>query len=248
MALGGGLEEIDALCKRIGPPSSTRFTVILPSGKVMGDSFADPHLMDNHIDRPEIIQAMSNNIGISVRTSRTLHKRMIYVSICLKDGPNIIGMLRGAFPLSYIDRELSAVRKKMAFGSLFVAIFAALISLYVSRRISRPIEEVRKGAERFAEGDFGYRLPVEGAREIRSLSVGMNQMAAELQKRFEIIRQQRSELETILSSMMEGVLTVDTDEHVVTMNASVARIFGLDPEWARGRSLQEVLGNHVIGR
>ncbi len=239
-------KDIDMLCKRIGPPSGTRFTVILPSGRVVGDSLADPSLMDNHADRPEIIQAIKYNRGTSVRTSYTLHKKMIYGAVSLKDGTKITGILRAAFPFASIERQLAEVRKRMAFGSLFVAIFAALISLYVSRRISRPIEEIRKGTERFAEGDFGHRLPVEGAREIRDLAVGMNQMAMELQKRFEVIRQQRTELETILSSMREGILTVDKDEHVVGMNEAASVISGVDFKWAQGRSLQEVFRNPVI--
>ncbi|OPX39940.1 MAG: hypothetical protein B1H11_01605 [Desulfobacteraceae bacterium 4484_190.1] len=239
-------KDIDMLCKRIGPPSGTRFTVILPSGRVVGDSLADPRLMDNHADRPEIIQAIKNNTGTSVRTSYTLHKKMIYGTVILKDGTEIIGILRAAFPFASIEKQLAEVRKRMVLGSLFVAIFAALISLYMSRRISRPIEKIRKGTERFAEGDFGHRLPVEGAREIRGLAVGMNQMAMELQRRFEVIRQQRIELETILSSMREGILTVDRDEHVVSINEAACMILGVGYEWVRGRSVQEVFRNPVI--
>jgi two-component system phosphate regulon sensor histidine kinase PhoR len=238
--------RIDALCKKLGPLSATRFTVILPSGKVIGDSSVNPRLMDNHLDRPEVMQALRDNFGISVRTSNTLQKEMMYVSLCIRNGPRIYGFLREAVSLTAIEMAIVSAQKKIAFGSLFVAIFAASISFYVSFRISRPLEDIRKGAERFASGDFEGRLSVTGSREIGSLSESMNKMAAELRQRFDIITRQRVELETILSSMMEGVLAVDRNEKVIMINDSAAKTFGLDLEKAHGRSLQEVIRNSAI--
>ena len=50
---------VDSICKAIGGQSATRFTIILPSGKVIGDSQETPRLMDNHAKRPEIAKALS---------------------------------------------------------------------------------------------------------------------------------------------------------------------------------------------
>ena len=50
--------SVDPLCKRLGRNSSTRITIILPSGRVIGDSREDPALMDNHATRPEISEAL----------------------------------------------------------------------------------------------------------------------------------------------------------------------------------------------
>jgi len=74
-------KSVDQLCKKVGRRSTTRLTVILPSGKVIGDSTEDPERMDNHVDRPEIIQALNSEVGISIRYSRTLQKDMMYVGI-----------------------------------------------------------------------------------------------------------------------------------------------------------------------
>ena len=87
-------KNVDRLCKKIGRLATTRLTVILPSGKVIGDSKNDPVSMDNHVDRPEIIQALSDQVGISIRYSRTLQKNMMYVGIPLKENFHIIGVVR----------------------------------------------------------------------------------------------------------------------------------------------------------
>jgi len=52
---------VDSLCKSLGETAKTRFTYILPSGKVIGDSNADPRSMANHADRPEIARDAAKN-------------------------------------------------------------------------------------------------------------------------------------------------------------------------------------------
>ena len=51
--------SMDLICKKIGKAASTRVTIILPSGKVIGDSEGNPADMDTHVDRPEFIQALN---------------------------------------------------------------------------------------------------------------------------------------------------------------------------------------------
>ena len=47
-------DRIDAICKEIGKTTGTRVTIILPSGVVVGDSFGNVNIMENHMKRPEI--------------------------------------------------------------------------------------------------------------------------------------------------------------------------------------------------
>jgi two-component system phosphate regulon sensor histidine kinase PhoR len=75
---------IDQICKEIAQQVTTRITVILPSGEVIGDSEKDPATMDNHVDRPEVRQALRGQVGVSRRYSRTLGQDMMYVGIPLK--------------------------------------------------------------------------------------------------------------------------------------------------------------------
>ena len=53
------IQQIDALCKELGQKAATRITVILPDGKVAGDSDESPQKMDNHADRPEVVDALA---------------------------------------------------------------------------------------------------------------------------------------------------------------------------------------------
>jgi len=64
-------EGLQTFCREIGALGATRVTVILPSGQVVGDSAQDPNLMDNHLDRPEVREALKGQVGVSIRYSLT---------------------------------------------------------------------------------------------------------------------------------------------------------------------------------
>ena len=142
-----------------------------------------------------------------------------------------------------IDEALENIEVKIAVGGLLIAILAAILSLLVSRRISRPIEEIKKGAEGFARGDFEHRLPVSNSEELGSLSETMNQMAVELQNRINSMREQRNELEAVLSSMVEGVIAVDNEERIISVNQAAAQMLETNPSDVQNRSIQEVVRN-----
>ena len=65
----------------------------------MADSNEHPEKMDNHANRPEVIQAFSGSWGQSIRYSRTLQTKMMYVSKPIYDEGQLIGVLRSAFPI-----------------------------------------------------------------------------------------------------------------------------------------------------
>ncbi|MCK5243664.1 MAG: HAMP domain-containing protein [Desulfobacterales bacterium] len=237
---------VDSLCKRIGRRASTRITIILPSGKVIGDSREDPAKMDNHVDRPEFMQALTGPSGTSMRYSRTLEKNMMYVGIPVRANEQTLAVVRTSIPVTAIDVALKEIQIRIAGAGLVIALFAAALSLIVSRRITRPIEELKKGAESFARGDFQCTLPVSESEEIGGLAEAMNEMARQLHERINTIIGQRNEIEGVLCSMIEGVIAVDMDERVLSMNNAAARMFGCNPSEAQGRSIQEIVRNTVL--
>ena len=237
---------VDAVCKELGKNSATRITVILPSGQVVGDSRETPRMMENHANRPEIAAALKGETGMSRRYSKTLMQKMMYVAIPLQQDAATYGVIRASLPTTSIDRELRSIQLKIGAGGFLIALIAAGISLIVSRRISRPIEEMKKSADRFADGDLTHRLAVPDAVELASLAEALNQMAAQLDRRIQTIVSQHNELETVLASMLEGVVAVDNEERIININAAAAEFFECDPEKCQGRNLPEVIRNSAL--
>lgn len=168
------LGYLDFKCKVIGNKTGTRVTIILPSGQVIGDSFGETDHMENHIKRPEIMSALKGNQGISRRYSSTLDKNMMYVALPVIKDALIIAVLRTALSISIIDDKIRSVRNSIFLAILATILTAGAVSLLVSRHVARPIEEMKKEAAQFAQGNLKRRMAVPDSEELSELAVVMN--------------------------------------------------------------------------
>lgn len=234
---------IDELSKILGPGSSTRITIILTDGKVIADSDENPGRMENHSDRPEIKDALEKGTGRSMRFSSTLGEKLMYLAVPIEEQGKILAIVRTAHPVTAMNKELQNIYNRIFLSVLIVAIIAAGLSLVISRRISRPIEQMKDTAQRFASGELNLRVSVPKQIELAELAGALNEMARQLQNRFETITKQRNESEAILSSMVEGVLAVDSRGHIVSVNQAAANFLGIDRKEAQGRNVEEVIRN-----
>jgi len=239
----GDSTAVNRLCRELSQTVGARITIILPSGKVMGDSQENPVRMDNHADRPEIMAALDGQVGISNRFSHTLRKDMMYLAIPHIRGNSLPAVIRLAIPITSIRQSLKGGYLKLALAGLLIALLAAAVSLAVSYQISRPLREIKNGAEHFARGDFDHKLPIPNSEEIGGLAETLNQMAGQLDERIRTILRQRHEQEAVLSSMVEGVLAVDADECIININSSAVDMLGIQTGRVRGQSLQEAVRN-----
>lgn len=235
------IPAIDKICKELGKLTDTRITVVDSEGLVLGDSDEDPRLMGNHGKRPEIVQAYTGHRGITTRFSNTLQKNLMYVALPILENGNIVGVVRTSLPVSAIEGTLDSFYTKVFIGGIIIILLAALFSIFMFQRLTRPIKELQQGAVQFAGGQLDTRLPITDTEEIAILAESMNHMAEQLDRRIHTIMEQRNEKETILSSMSEGVLALDTDENIVSLNRAAADLLQLKSDEAIGKSIHEIV-------
>ena len=251
----GALEE---LVTRLGAASGTRITIIsaeqpgVPIGTVLADSDVDPVSMPDHSTRPEFEEALTASSGAAIHYSIELGKHMVYVAIPSREDGKVTTVVRASIPMTSVDEALSTLYWRIAISAVVVALIAALVGLLVTRRLSRPIRDIRDGAERLAAGDFTHKLYVPRTEEFAAVAESFNHMAEELDDKLRTLTHERNEREAVLSSMVEGVLAVDTEERVIAVNAAAARLLDLEPEAVDGKTIQEVVRNpdlqHVVAR
>ena len=245
--------QLEALVKAIGTRADTRLTLIAgpdgsvgATGKVLADSEADPATMPNHNtpSRPEVQTALAGGTAHVARFSDTLKERMLYVAVPVFDSSHqVTAVIRTALPLTQVNLALDNMTRRIVFGTLIVALAVALLGFVVSRQISSRMREIKRGAARFAAGDFSHEIHVSTADEIGEVAVGLNAMGRRLSETIQTITDERNEQEAVLAGMTEGVLAVDGQERVITINAAAARLLAVDPDDAQGRSIQEVVRN-----
>ena len=236
------------LVKRLGEKSGTRITIILNDGRVLADSDENAQQMDNHGQRPEILEAFAGRQGISIRFSKTLGQSLMYVAIPAYTEGQLVGSIRTAFPVSAIDATLKGIYLKLLLAGLVIAVLLAPVCWWFSRRLSYPLELMTDGAQRFSHGDLDIPLAVTGSEETQRLAEAMNQMAAKLADRIGQEIEQRSEIETVLGCMVEGIIAVDNDEHIIRLNRAAAELFKVSPQLNPGRPIQEVIRQAELQR
>jgi two-component system phosphate regulon sensor histidine kinase PhoR len=234
-------QGVDSLSKEIGRIISTRITVILPDGRVIGDSEDEPAKMENHSGRPEVQSALKTGKGVSVRYSSTIHQRLMYLALPVMQSGEIALIVRTSVSIKTIDDALESIKTKMAIAGAIIAAIMAILSLFISRRISRPLEELKLGAEQFSRGELHHKLAVPESAEIGALAEAMNIMAEQLDRHIKILTRQRNEQEAILASMLEGVLAIDLQEKIISMNYAAGRMLKVDLISSHGRAIQEAI-------
>jgi two-component system, OmpR family, phosphate regulon sensor histidine kinase PhoR len=239
----GDYRQLDALCKELGAKAAARITVILPSGRVVADSFEAPEMMDNHANREEVLQALAEDFGIASRLSDTLQEKMLYAAVPVRMDGRTLGVVRTAVASVRMGETLWAIQGRLVVASVVVGLLAAGVSFWVARRLSRPVEEIHRVAEQLARGNLHYRLPIPTSREAAEVARTMNTLAAQLDARLGDVLQQKNEREAILSSMIEGVVAIDGQQRVISLNQAGARLFDCDAQAVVGRTLQQVVRN-----
>ena len=239
----GDLAAIQELTLQLGRKTDIRLTLIDPSGKVIGESYENPAQMDNHLDRPEVQQALEKSIGFNVRQNPGQDLKMMFVAVRLDRQQKPLAVLRTSVSIGSFDEALQKVLGNFIQSAILVALILAVVSWYVIWRISKPLRQIRRGTRRFGHGDLGHRLPIPDNKEMASLARTINQMAEELSGRIETITKQRNEQEAVLSSMTEGVLAVDIDNRCISVNKAVAEMLNMSVPDPVGRTIQEVVRN-----
>lgn len=238
-------EEVQKKSQKLGDESSTRITIILPSGRIIGDNKKDPATMDNHKNRPEITQAILSGKGLSIRYGHTLAIDSMYFAMPIMAQDTIIGVMRTSTPLYTLQNALWSIYYKVSLGFFILIIITAFASWWMSKALVRPLEIIKVQAQQLAKGDFSSRVQLSSNDSLESEQLGQafNEIAIQLNQRIETILNQRNEQEAVFSSMVEGVVAVDSSENILRINQAAYNILKISEKNIEGVKLKNVIEN-----
>ena len=230
--------DLDRLAKQIGAGIDTRVTIIAPDGVVLGDSEADPAAMENHLDRPEVREAIRSGTGESARHSDTLGVDLTYVASAVTVDGDVAVVVRVARPTEAINDSIAEIRRTVLVAVLITASVAALLSFAIGGTIMRPLGNLTRAARSIAAGNLGERVRPRPSGEVGDVADAFNQMAQSLEELVGAIYQERSRLVAVLNSSADAVVAVDAEGRIKLTNQAAERLFG--------RSQQEMIGNPFV--
>jgi two-component system phosphate regulon sensor histidine kinase PhoR len=223
-----------------------RVTIIAADGLVLGESDEDPAQMDNHLDRPEVRQAMVSGDGSSIRYSQTLEVDMLYAAAPVLAGGEIVGFARVALPLRQIQENVDQLQWAIFTAAAIATVAAIVLAILLAGRITRPVRRLIQVAGRIREGDLDARLYLADSDDVGHLARAFNDMADELRDRVDDLADERSRLEAVLENMADGVLITDDRGRVSLINPAAARLLRANVQEAIGRSFAEVAWHHDL--
>ncbi len=205
-------DDLDAVADDLGAATGARVTIIDGDGRVVGDSGLESTALvglDNHLERPEVKDALRAGHGVSRRPSSTITDELLYVarpaSVAGKPG-----VVRLALPLVEVKRIQRATRPLFVVAGLvfivLAAVGAALSSQLVHRRIVALIEKTRAVRGHDAGDD------------VEVLARTFDALTNELERNLLALADQRDRFDTLLQAMDEGVLLLDSDGVVIVDN------------------------------
>ncbi|HDQ13510.1 MAG TPA: PAS domain-containing protein [Sediminispirochaeta sp.] len=231
-SLESGSDEADRFCKKIGAESELRVTLIALDGVVLGDSDADIGVMDLHHTRPEVRQALQDQVGFSRRLSSTVGLQFAYLAAPLYQADQLRGVLRLARPIQDVDSIFVAIRGRIVLLLTAILAAAAFFAYHIGGRIRKALRVLEEAARRILSGSYGGAVHIDFPDEAQGLAREMTLMSKELQRRIDEISTGKNELETILWSMLEAVILLDEELNIVRMNRAAARLLADEAETA----------------
>ena len=234
-------KSLQQTLKQLGKNTRSRLTIIANDGIVLADSREHPEKMDNHSQRPEIIDARTQGSSTTSRYSQTLKQKMIYRALRIDQDQKPLGFVRVSLPLNRIDHRLAQSRLAVLFGAGISGIAALLIGFYFARRFTDPLIKMTENAEAIAQGDYHRRITIKQQNEIGSLAKAFNSMARNSSQRMEEITADRNRYATIFAGMVEGVISIDEHQKIIHINRTAAELLELSATQCINKSIWEEL-------
>lgn len=140
--------------------------------------------------------------------------------------------------------------------TLMMLFVSSWVAIYLARGIATPIKALAEASEEIARGNLSHRVTTIAEDELALLADSFNRMTSQLEdNRTSIeagsaalreknltLEERRDYIETILESLSTGVVSLDEDDRVTTMNAAAARMLRLPDSQTRRKKLEDLIG------
>lgn len=201
---------------------SIRFSIINKDGEVVYDNWAKNDVLENHKNRPEIIQAFEKGHGEYTRYSETIAKDMYYYAYKINDEE----VLR-------VSREINSINSVFMsiFPILLILFICLLIVVYVAaslfiKKILKPVNEMTKSLDDMLEGEEGSRLRIY--EEFEPLSHKILEQKIKINQYIDELKRERDTISIITENMKEGFILINKDKNILSINTSGRHMIGND--------------------
>ena len=206
-----GLDYLESL-----EDTASRVTWVAADGRVLFDSDASAGEMDNHLTRSEIAEALETGSGESERYSTTMTEKTLYMARRLSDGSVL--RVSSAF---YTILTVALGSMQALFAILLAAIaVSVLLARRLSRRIITPLNTL----------DLQHPLDNNAYEELSPLLKRIDQQNRRIEAQVAELKRRQDEFSAVTRSMNEGLVLLNAENHVLSLNPAAMRLFNADED------------------
>lgn len=131
------------------------------------------------------------------------------------------------------------------FISALVALISLFLSIFAAIWVLKPLQTFLKATQSLGDGNMNYRIDIRSNDEFEDVGSSFNLMAEKLAKIFQSLEQdknavanERNRLDTVLSSIVDGIIAIDYSRNVVFVNKAAEYLTGYTRQEIEGRSVE----------
>lgn len=184
----------------------------------------------------------AGNVIADTMPNHLTSEDLITVELSLDDG----GLLQVSILKEEVTGMLRGLVRDSTYIGLVVFLAAFAVAYYLNRSITNPIQDLLKVVRHLQQRQFGRLVLVRSTDEIGQLGRAFNELSETLEDLFFTISDREGKLETVLSSMDDGVVAVNMGGRVILANRAAADMFRLEPDSMIGKNPLEATRNEEL--
>jgi len=216
--------DAEQLAHQAGDALGYRVTLIDSAGVVVGDTEFGTEArrrLENHLNRPEVVEARRRGIGVSRRRSASAGDDELYVA-----QRHPLGYVRVSLTTRNLDEIVRGAQRDVLVSGLLALVGALALAALFARSISQPVVELRDVARAIASGDLHRRPALSAPGEVGDLATALHRMAEQLATRLDALEADDQLMTAVLESLEEGVIALDERGTVIRINERARSLLG----------------------
>lgn len=215
-----------------------RLTIILENGEVVYDNYRDATELSNHSNREEIIEAIKNNSGESIRHSESIGYNSYYYAVKKNDE-----IYRFSRKVNSIFSVFFGVIPIILTVNVFILLITLFFSMKLSNKLMKPIKELVKNLDLLNDSSNELTKVVEDYDELVPIAVAMENLSLKIKKYIMKIKNEKDTINIITNNMLEGMLIIDKEYKILLANKSVISMFNENFTFDEEKDLMELTRN-----
>lgn len=191
-----------------------RITWIGTDGSVLYDSASDANDMENHFEREEVKEALSEGYGESSRYSSTLTERYLYSAKRLPDGT----VIRLAVTQNSLLVLTLGMLQPICVIFAVAIVLSAFLASRLSKKIVRPLNEL----------NLDEPLDNDGYDELSPLLRRIDTQQKEIRRQKEELKRKQSEFKAVTGGMAEGIILLNQKGTILSINRAASKFLDTD--------------------